>query len=83
MGSIPAEGIGFGRLMNCYEIFERLLFDYCLLKDTFSEKFHVEQFGPLAQLVERYIRIVEVGGSTPPRSTKHSQAFGLLHSSPQ
>lgn len=26
-------------------------------------------FGPLAQLVERYTRIVEVGGSNPPRST--------------
>ena len=34
--------------------------------------------GPLAQLVERYIRIVEVSGSTPLRSTKPLSEQGEL-----
>lgn len=33
----------------------------------FVKRIHAR--GPVAQLVERYIRIVEVGGSNPPRST--------------
>ena len=35
---------------------------FCLL-------FSVIRQGPLAQLVMRRIRIAEIGGSTPPRST--------------
>lgn len=47
-----------------------LLWVVSLLDTERLDELAVEYFGPLAQLVERYIRIVEVVGSTPIRSTR-------------